>query len=969
MSLPLSRRLVLNRWMLSLFGVSRFEELADLMRREEQEGLDEHNVHRFHHALVSGLPHGAVLTVDELLGYDQNIVRHTRTLNERRLTHGDEPISWTYFQYLALLFTEIYLDRYFRSPNALLQDLNAHIGRWNDGVDKADRVSPLDEDAEAWPQLNKISLWMATGSGKTLLMHANILQFRHYLEREGRTRDLNRILLLTPNEGLSQQHLREFEVAGIDAEIFDKDARGLFSGHAVEILEVTKLREEMGDTTVAVDAFEENNLVLVDEGHRGASSGGGGTWMSHRNALCARGFSFEYSATFGQAVKSNSGLAEAYARNVLFDYSYRYFHEDGFGKDYEILNLSVEIEEEHRETYLVAGLLGYFQQLLLFEEHTDAFRPHQIEKPLWVFVGSSVTKGLGKRDASDIVEILGFLERFVSDRPGSIARIDRVLNTGLVTESGQNLLAGRFGYLNTTGRTASEIYDETLRLLFHSPAGGRLYVENLKGADGEVALRIGADNEAFGVVNVGDDAKLVRLCEKKGLVTGDRDFGGSLFHEINDDHSPVNLLIGSKKFTEGWSSWRVSTMGLMNVGRTEGAQIIQLFGRGVRLRGYGTSLKRSGRATLPEGVDRPKHIGLLETLAIFGVHADYMAQFRDFLREEGLPANEDRVEIVLPVIRGLGVQKLKTVRLKKEIDGVSTEGGSAFKRLAPVPTVSGLDPDDPVTSFFQKHPVALNWYPKIQAMRSAGLGDEGVELERNQTWLSPRHLAFLDLDALLLELERFKADRGWSNLNVTRAGVRALLEDPSWYRVAIPEHALTFSSFDRVALWHEVALALLKKFVERFYSYRRRQWELPHLEYRELDENDPNLLGVRESAEDDGYYRILVDRSRAEIVKKLEELKKAIERGEMKSWEFQGLKAVWFGRHLYQPLLYLQSGSKLVEVSPTPLNKGEMEFVQDLRAYCDRHAEALEGRELYLLRNLSRGRGVGFFEAENFHPD
>ena len=29
----------------------------------------------------------------------------------------------------------------------------------------------------------------------------------------------------------------------------------------------------MGDKTVAVDAFEGNNLVLVDEGHRGASGG------------------------------------------------------------------------------------------------------------------------------------------------------------------------------------------------------------------------------------------------------------------------------------------------------------------------------------------------------------------------------------------------------------------------------------------------------------------------------------------------------------------------------------------------------------------------------------------------------------------------------------------------------------------------------------------------------------------------
>jgi hypothetical protein len=64
---------------------------------------------------------------------------------------------------------------------------------------------------------------MATGSGKTLLMHAHILQYRRFLEAHGRARELNRIILLTPNEGLSQQHLREFEKAGIEAEVFNKD--------------------------------------------------------------------------------------------------------------------------------------------------------------------------------------------------------------------------------------------------------------------------------------------------------------------------------------------------------------------------------------------------------------------------------------------------------------------------------------------------------------------------------------------------------------------------------------------------------------------------------------------------------------------------------------------------------------------------------------------------------------------------
>ena len=84
-------------------------------------------------------------------------------------------------------------------------------------------------------------------------------------------------------------------------------------------------------------------------------------------------------------------------------------------------------------------------------------------------------------------------------------------------------------------------------------------------------------------------------------------------------------MIGSKKFTEGWSSWRVSTMGLLNMGKSEGSQIIQLFGRGVRLKGQGYSLKRSLPGERPHGV----HLEKLETLNIFGINADYMEKFRE----------------------------------------------------------------------------------------------------------------------------------------------------------------------------------------------------------------------------------------------------------------------------------------------------------------------------------------------------
>ena len=959
---PFACKLVLNQWVLSLFNVKGFEELAAHLRDEELEGLDENNTHCFHHAL--NLHHADLKELPKalLLEYDQNIVRHTQRLNERRITRGDAPIVWKYFQYLSLLFTEIYLDRYFRDPKALLTALNRQVTTYNEDKPDADRITPFDESSEAWPQLNKLAFWMATGSGKTLLMHANILQYQHALTKHRRQRELNRILLLTPNEGLSRQHLREFEAAGIDAELFNKEGRGLFSGKAVEIIEVTRLRDEMGDKTIAIDAFEGNNLVLVDEGHRGASSGKEGAWMRFRNALCEKGFSFEYSATFGQAVKGNLKLTEQYAKSTLYDYSYRYFYGDGYGKDYQILNLDEETQQNYLKLYLVASLLAFFQQQWLYREQGSRFRPFKIENPLWVFVGGRVTATLSQKDASDIVEILQFLAYYVANRSDSIQWIRRVLNQGVITATGKNLFAGRFKYLNTCGLSPEQIFEETLAMLFNAPGGGHLYVENLKGATGEVALRLGAENEAFGVINVGDDAKLVKLCEQQGIATGEREFSESLFHEINQPDSTVNLLIGSKKFTEGWSSWRVSTMGLMNVGKGEGAQIIQLFGRGVRLKGYDLSLKRSGKTKLPEGLNRPKHIGILETLGIFGIHADYMAQFRDFLEEEDLPTNDDRIEFLLPVINNLGTQKLKTIRLKKTINGVSTEFGQAFRKLAPIPT---LAPPDQKTEYLQKNQVVLNWYPKIQAMKSGGLVGDEVDTAPNEAHLTSRHVAFCDLDRLYFELERFKAERGWYNLNLSRQGIEELLNDQTWYRLQIPREELVGDSYEKVRLWEEIALALLKKYTERYYTFRKREWELPHLEYRYLDQNDSNFLYVKDSP--DVGYRILIDKSQDEIVSKLGELKKAIQDGDLKDWEFRGMKAIWFAKHLYQPLLYLDTN--IVEISPAPLNKGEHQFVEDLKEFHDGNADFFKTRELYLLRNLSKGRGVGFFEAGNFHPD
>ena len=70
--------------------------------------------------------------------------------------------------------------------------------------------------------LRVLAFQSATGSGKTLLMHAHILQYRHYLDRAGGR--LNNVVLLTPNEQMSAQHLRELRASGLHARLFSSDA-------------------------------------------------------------------------------------------------------------------------------------------------------------------------------------------------------------------------------------------------------------------------------------------------------------------------------------------------------------------------------------------------------------------------------------------------------------------------------------------------------------------------------------------------------------------------------------------------------------------------------------------------------------------------------------------------------------------------------------------------------------------------
>ncbi|HQX02483.1 MAG TPA: DEAD/DEAH box helicase family protein [Flavobacterium sp.] len=965
-------KIVLNKFLLSLFGIDAIGskivskdgmEVFRELKLSSSEGYTEEGNTKFLEQLKAHLYLTDNVTESMLQQYDENIVRYTHEISDGR----DELIVWKYFQYLSLLFTEIYLDKFFGNKKQLQHDLNQFVKRFNTRqveeladkkLKKGESVYQVKPFKET--DLNKVAFWNATGSGKTLLMHVNIKQYLHYAQKHSKGHE-SKILLITPNEPLSRQHLLDFQLSGIPANIFTKSQSGMFSGKEVEIIEVSKLSDESKEKTVAVDSFETHNLVLVDEGHGGMS---GDQWKKFRDKLSTTGFAFEYSATFGQAISAaakgkKEELTQEYAKSILFDYSYKYFYEDGYGKDYRILNLK-EDNVDFKNKYLTANLLSFYQQLLLFKNKPELATQFRLFKPLWVFVGSSVNavRTENKKETSDVLDIVHFLSDFLKNKDQYTEYIKLILTNkaGLLDAKGYSIFEGSFAFLEELELTPEQIFEGINREVFHNHnIGANLYLDNLKGANGELGLRVGDTDKYFGVINVGDEKKLHDLAMNNGILGTDKDFSESLFAQINQTQpkQEINMLIGSKKFTEGWSSWRVSSMGLMNIGKSEGSQIIQLFGRGVRLQGYEFSLKRSlglDDYQRPENLKAVrKHLRPLETLQIFGVKANYMERFKELLEEEGLPTNAgDWVTIVIPTQNKIDISAcdLKLIQVKESEN---------FKRKEIVKLKLNTD-------VFRNKQVEVDWYPKIDTLDS--VKSNKVETAKQVCYLESHHLALIDWTKVYFEIQNFKASKSFPNLEIELSDLQEIIKSNAWYKVFITKDKMEFSSFKNVMVWQELVIVLLKKHIEQYYLYFKNRFNAEHIETRKLLATDDNLIL---------QYDIRLNKNEEveDIEKKFDHLKTALSDSSFKTLQIANqVEAFDHLMHLYKPLVYVGKGyeSKL-QVFPVALNDAEHQFMKDFEVQVQRFKDLKALEEVFLLRNQSK-KGIGFFaEGNNFYPD
>lgn len=121
------QELVLNRWMMGFFNGGSLQELKQRLGDDRHDGVGEDGQTLFFHELSRNVFNAERISESDLCRYDIHIVQHWLAITEQRNVREGHVLQMKYFQYLSLLFTEIYLDWYFNHRQQLLDGLNQEL--------------------------------------------------------------------------------------------------------------------------------------------------------------------------------------------------------------------------------------------------------------------------------------------------------------------------------------------------------------------------------------------------------------------------------------------------------------------------------------------------------------------------------------------------------------------------------------------------------------------------------------------------------------------------------------------------------------------------------------------------------------------------------------------------------------------------------------------------------------------------
>jgi len=508
--------------------------------------------------------------------------------------------------------------------------------------------------------INRASFWMATGSGKSLIIVKLVEILKRLMElKEIPERD---ILILTHREDLLNQlkkHVEEFnQLAGergfrinfVELTDYERIKRESLIPYLKEITVFYYRSDLIGDEqkekVIDFRNYENNGnwYIILDEAHKGDKEES--KRQMFYSIMSRNGFLFNFSATFTDP------------RDIIttvYNFNLEKFISEGYGKHIYILKEDMEPFKDRRDYNKVEKQKILLKSLILLtylkkvREEIKEVAGNIYHEPLMLTLVNTVNFTETKDEKPDLTLFFQEIERVGK---GDINKdIFETVKDELLQEFSED---SKLIYEDIPLKVKRDIIksikiEDILKYVYNSESFGEVEAITIPGKKQEVVFKLKTSDKPFALIKIGDAVKWIKD-NLKGYEVIESYEDKSIFENL-DEREDINILMGSRAFYEGWDSNRPNIILFINIGVGKDAKkfIIQSVGRGVRIepiKGKRRRLRNLYNRGEDGGIykrvvsikDGRYLIDSIETLFIFGTRRKVLSEVITTLKMEKEPA-------------------------------------------------------------------------------------------------------------------------------------------------------------------------------------------------------------------------------------------------------------------------------------------------------------------------------------------
>jgi len=534
--------------------------------------------------------------------------------------------------------------------NGLNQDLSYNIKKESKTLKyllEYDKDYPVVDDKISFEYfINRMSFWMATGSGKTLVI-VKLLELLGYLMQNNKIPKKD-ILFLTYRDDLIdqfQKHIDEFNNAGhnISINLIDlkqyasyKQNPTLKFGNTLDVYFYRSdlISDEQKDKIVNYNNYDNNGnwYILLDEAHKGDREDS--KRQTFYSILSRNGFIFNFSATFTDD--------RDYA-TCVYNFNLARFIEEGYGKHIYISKENIkalEKKQDFTDAEKQKILLKIFTLQAAINKQFEEIRKISNDlyhKPLLLTLVNSVNT-----DDSDLEIFFKEIEKIALGN-GNKEILEKAKEE-IIAELSSNEAKFEFEAKQLNQNLQDIIqnlnYSDILSYVFNSSTNGKIEVLKIPSNKQELIFKLATSDRPFALMKIGDITEWIKnkLSNYEIIEKFDNE---SIFRNLNNNED-ISILMGSRSFYEGWDSNRPNIILFINIGKGTDAKkfVLQSIGRGVRIEPLPNKRSRAVYLYNNQEIDNDifnkikDYIEPLESLFVFGTKADNLKEVIETLKQE-----------------------------------------------------------------------------------------------------------------------------------------------------------------------------------------------------------------------------------------------------------------------------------------------------------------------------------------------